>query len=223
MKKRKRLYPRRARALRRAALALAMLLFCNFVLHIGLPLPIQALRYAEQSEGVYERTRVVMKRWEPGMMHLIDALYLAEGENTLSLFCASPGVYGWMGGFVWPVDTTDGGDVQAGAVNMSRDGREDAVVFYGRVKGTEAVDLTADVLSEEWTDAEDGPRSYVYEYEIGEEDRRVRDGYTYFIFVEPDPVPEEKQRFPRAYRILVNRGEERIAYDFGPTASVYWG
>ena len=224
MKKKKRFYPRRVRALRRLAVALALLLFCNGVLHVGLLLPIQALRVCEQSEGVYERTHVVRRRIEPGMMHLIDFLYLTEGENTLSLFCAHPGVYGWLDGFVWPVDTSDGGDVQAGTVSMTRRDREDIIVFYGRVKGTENVRLTANVRTEDWNDAESGPHIHVYGHEIGKEDCLVRGGYTYFIFIEPNPAPKDvRNRLPSYHQLIVNRGEEHIAYEIEQGASVFWG
>ncbi len=224
MKKTKRVYPRRVRALRRAAVALALLLFCSLVLHVGLLLPIQALRVCEQNQGVYERTRVVQRRLEPGMMHPIDVLYLTEGENTLSLFCTNPGLFGWTDGFVWPVDTSDGGDVQAGAVSMTREGKERVLVFYGRVRGTEEMELNGSVRTEDWNDAEKGLQIHAYGHGIGEEDRVVRDGYTYFIFVEPDPVPEEtRSRLPCYYQLFVNRGGEHIAYEITQTASVFWG
>lgn len=224
MKRTKRFYPRRIRALRRLAIALALLLFCNCVLHVGLLLPIQALRVCEQSEGVYERTRVVWRRWEPNMMHLVDALYLTESENTLSLFCTHPGLSGWLDGFVWPVDTSDGGDVQAGAVSMARGDREPVIVFYGRVKGTEGLKLTANVRTEDWNDAENGPHIHVYGHEIGKEDCLVRDGYTYFIFVESNPVPKDlRNRLPAYHQLIVNRGEEHIEYEIERGASVFWG
>lgn len=224
MRKAKRLYTRRIRAIRTAAIALAMLLLCNGVLHIGCLLPIQALRQCEQYEGVYERTRVVQRRLEPGMMHLIDVLYLTEGENSLSLFCANPGLFGWMDGFVWPVDTSDGGDVHAGVVTMSRRNREGLVVFYGRVKGTEGVRLTANVCTELRLDAEHSEHVHVYGHGVGEEYCRVRDGCTYFIFIEPYPVPEEESlQYPPVYQLIVNRGEEHIACEIERTASVFWG
>ena len=224
MKKKKRFYPRHVRALRRLAVALGLLLFCNCALHVGLLLPIQALRVCEQSEGVYERTRVVWRRWEPNMMHLVDALYLTESENTLSLFCTHPGLSGWLDGFVWPIDTSDGGDVQAGAVSMARGDREDVVVFYGRVKGTENVRLTANVRTEDWNDAESGPQFHVYGHGIGKEDCLIRNGYTYFIFMEPNPVPKDvRNRLPAYHQLIANRGEEHIAYEIGQGASVFWG
>ena len=224
MKRAKKLYPRRVRALRMAAIALSLLLFCNYVLHIGFLLPIQALRACEQLKGVYERTQVVQRRLEPGMIHLIDVLYLTEGENSLSLFCTHPTLLGWMDAFVCPVDTSDGGDVQAGAVWMGRDGRENLIVFYGRVKGTEDVHLDAYVRTEEWDDAENGVHTCFYGRGIGEEDRLVRDGYTYFIFIEPNPVPEDaRNRLLAYYQIIFNHGGEHIEYEIEQTASVFWG
>ena len=220
----KHFYPRHIRALRRAAIALTLLLFCNCVLHVGLLLPIQALRVCEQSEGVYERTRAVWRRWEPNMMHLVDALYLTESENTLSLFCTHPSLSGWLDGFVWPVDTSDGGDVQAGAVNMSRGDRESIIVFYGRVKGTEGLKLTANVRTEDWNDTENGLHIHIYGHGIGKEDCLVRDGYTYFIFVESNPVPKDvRNRLPAYHQLIVNRGEEHIEYEIERGASVFWG
>lgn len=219
----KRLYTRRARALRRAAVALALLLFCNVVLHIGYLLPIQAIRLAEESEGVYEPTRAVMNQWRPNMMHLTDCLYLNEGEHSLSLGCTHLTPLGWDDSFVWPGDAFDGGDVQAGVVDMSRKGHERLLVFYGRVRGTEDVTLTANAVRRDWDDAAQTERIRVYGHGVGEEDCLVRGGYTYFIFVEPDPVMEKLQQFPTSYQLVVNRGEEHFSCDIERTASVLWG
>lgn len=223
MKREKKIYPRHIRAIRTAAVALAMLLYCNSVLHFGfIFLPIQTLRQCEQLTGVYERTRVVQRRWEPGMMHLIDLLYLTEGENTLSLFGTHPGILGWQDSFLWTVDTSDGGDVHAGAVGMARNNHESDLVFYGRVKGTENVRLTANVRIEDRYDAGIEPHIHVYGHEIGKEDCLVRDGYTYFVFVEPNPVPQDKP-YPTDYQLIVNRGGEHAAYEIEQTAGVFWG
>ena len=225
MKREKKIYPRHVRALRTAAIALAMLLYCHSILHFGfLLLPTQTLHVLKQLTGVYERTQVVQRRLESGMTHLIDVLYLTEGENSLSLFCTHPGLFGWTDAFLWPVDTSDGGDVHAGVVTMSRRNREGLVVFYGRVKGTEGVRLTANVCTELRLDAEHSEHVHVYGHGVGEEYRRVRDGCTYFIFIEPYPVPEEELReYPPAYQLIVNRGEEHTAYEIEQTASVFWG
>lgn len=225
--KRNKLLPRRRRALRMAALALALLLFCNLVLHSGFLLPIQAVRLAEENAGVCEATRVIAAQWRPNLMHLTDRLYLTEGENSLTLSCThlQPPPFGWGGAFAWPVDTSDGGDAQAGAVIMNRRDHEETLVFYGRVLGTEDVELTVNVRTEDWDDTENGPHIHVYGHGVGAEDILIRNGCTYFLFVEPNPVPKEaRNRLVPHYQLIVNRGGEHISLELETNvASVFWG
>lgn len=213
MKKKKRFYPRHVRALRRLAVALGLLLFCNCVLHVGLLLPIQALRVCEQSEGVYERTRVVWRRWEPNMMHLVDALYLTESENTLSLFCTHPGLSGWLDGFVWPVDASDGGGAHLGLVDMSRDKHERTVVFYGRI---DASDVTRLELHGESVDRNTG-----FALGVSQDNWFVRDGKTYLLLAEPCRFGKWEQA---EYSLIVETEDgETAEYPVEQVASVSWG
>ena len=218
MKKEKRLYTRRGRALRAAALALALLLFCNGVLHIGFLLPSQAFRCAERRQGVYEREKIVARRWEPGMMHATDRLFLAEGKNSLTLGCTYLTPYGWDPSFVWALDASEGGDVQAGVIAMGR-GDKSALVFFGRIEGTDVEYLNANVR----VDDVENSHVYYYGHEIGNTERVVRNGCTYYICVAPEPVPEELSRLPRSYVLVVNRPDGSSDHAFELTAGVSWG
>ena len=209
----KRFYPRHIRALRRLAIALSLLLFCNGVLHVGLLLPIQALRVCEQSEGVYERTHVVRRRIEPGMMHLVDCLYLTEGGNTLSLFCTHPSIPGWLDGFVWPINISDGGEVHLGLVDMSRDKHERTVVFYGRI---DASDVTRLELHGESADRNTG-----FALGVSRDNWFVRDGKTYLLLAEPCSFGKWEQA---EYSLIVEtENGETAEYPVGQAASVIWG
>lgn len=222
MRKGKRLYTRKNRAIRAAAAALLLLLFCNGVLHIGYLLPIQAARLGEERAGVFERTRVVLARF-CSVAHLVDRCYLTEGGSSLTLCWTHPAFYGWDGSFAFPLDTSAGGSIQAGVVGMVGMDRESRLVFYGRVKGTGLQGLTANVKV--WKSGLRGAGDvHLYGHGVGPEHRAERDGCTYFVFVEPYPVPEEQRVMPWDCQVVADYGGGRAEdFDCGPSAWVSWG
>lgn len=226
-KKVKRLYPRRERALRTAGLALALLLFCNGVLHLGFLLPAQADAYAAQRSGVYGPLKTAAAQWKPGMLHKTGRLALLEGENSLSLRYTYWNFYGWEPSFLWPLDTSDGADVHAGVVGMSREGHEEVLVYYGRVRGTDITHLTLDVSVETYdadTDADTLHRHvYAYGKDAEETEQYIKGGYTYFICAVADPVPAEFADLTRRYHIVVNRESGSEDYEVEAVAGVCWG
>lgn len=220
-KKVKRLYPRRERALRTAGLALALLLLCNGVLHLGFLLPAQADAYAAQRYGVYGPLKTVAVQWKPGMLHKTGRLSLLEGENSLSLRYTYWNLYGWEPSFLWALDTSDDADVHAGVVSLTRDTKEHILVFYGRVRGTDVTSLYANIKVWAFED-----HVYIYGNEIGAEEQYVKDGYTYFFSAVTDPVPAE-WRGGESYQLQINRSDADDAWDgsYEPelTAGVWLG
>lgn len=199
-KKAKRLYPRRERALRTAGLAIALLLFCNCVLHIGYLLPVQQTYDAAQYSGVYGKLRTVAAQWKPKLLGRLGRLALVEGENSLSLNDTHWSPLGWLSMGLHPVDTSDGGDVEAGVAVLWRDGYERVNVFYGRIRGTDVSSLFPSVV------VEVAEENHVYSYsrEITAEEWYVKDGYTYFLSVQPDDVPASLYGYPPRYWLQVN-------------------
>ena len=211
--KAKHLYTRRVRALRKAALALAMLLFCNFVLHIGFLLPVAAFRYAGQRAGVYGRTRVAAARWEPGMMHATDRLYLAEGGGCLTLGCTYLYPLGWDPSFAWPIDASSGADAHLGLVDMSRDSHERTIVFYGRI---DASDVTRLELHGESVDGNTG-----FALGVSRDDWFVWDGKAYLLLAEPCRFGKWEQA---EYSLVVETADGGTTeYPVEQVASVSWG
>ena len=213
MKKTEKLRTRRQRALHALAWALGLLLTCNYVLHFGYLLPIQAFRCAEQREGVYERERVVAARWEPGMMHATDRLYLAEGKNCLSLGCTSLSLFGWDASFVWPVDTASEGDAHLGLVQMSRKGHEHTVVFYGRI---DEADVTRLELHGESMDGNNG-----FALGVSRDDWFIKDGKTYLLL--PDPYQFTKGEYAEYSLVVETEDGGTVEYAVEQSAGVSWG
>ncbi len=213
-KKVKRLYPRRERALRTAGLALILLLLCNCVLHLGFLLPAWADAYAAQRSGVYGPLRTVAAQWKPGMLHKTGRLALLEGENSLSLRYTYWNLYGWEPSFLWALDTSDDADIHAGVVSLTRDTKDHILVFYGRIRGTDVSSLFPSVV----VDVAEENHVYAYAREITAEERYVRDGYTYFLSVQPDDVPASLDGYAPRYQLQVNCGDWDASYDIEPFA-----
>ncbi|MBE6910616.1 MAG: hypothetical protein E7474_13755 [Ruminococcaceae bacterium] len=224
MRKAKRIYSRRERALRAALIALALLLYCNGVLHLGFLLPAQETAFAAQYNGVYGPVKTVAVQWKRGMMHFADRLSLVEGENSLSLHGTYLAPYGWEPSFLWPVDTADGADVHAGVVCMCREAHEDVLVFFGRIRGTDVTYLYPNVTVQRYDDAE---KQFVhvhgYANEVVEAEKYVKDGYTYFICAFADPVPAEYMDLERTFQLVVNRESGSEDHEVEYVAGVVWG
>lgn len=120
---------RRRRALRNLAAAALTVFLVNSLLHIGLLLPIQAIREVEEREGT--RGRVVKRIWEPAVFKT-GLFYLTENEDMVFLGSTHFSVLGWAPGFGWAVDCTEDAPLHAAHATSGRDGRE-VWHFYGRV------------------------------------------------------------------------------------------
>lgn len=121
---------RRRRALRYLGYAALTVVLVNYVLHVGLLLPIQAIRAVEEREGVHGR--VVTWRREPAV-HRAGLFCLTENEDMVLLGYTYPGLLGWNPGFGWALDCTGGAPLYAAESASARDGRETVWYFYGRV------------------------------------------------------------------------------------------
>ena len=213
MKKTEKLRTRRQRALHALAWALGLLLVCNYVLHFGYLFPIQAFRCAEQREGVYERERVVAARWEPGMIHATDRLYLAEGENCLTLGCTYLSLLGWDPSFAWPIDTSSGGDAHLGFVGMSRRNQHRTVVFYGRIDNPGVTRLE---LHGESMDGNNG-----FALGVSRDDWFIKDGKTYLLL--SDSYRFSDGEYAEYSLVVETEDGETVEYAVEQAAGVSWG
>lgn len=120
---------RKRRALRHLAIAALTVFLVNTFLHMGLLLPIQAIREVEEREGVHGR---VVTRFRETAIHRTGLVYLTENEDMVFLGNTYFSILGWSPGFGWAVDCTEDAPLHAGQSAASRDGRS-VWHFYGRV------------------------------------------------------------------------------------------
>ena len=130
MKKQKRILTRRQSALRAAAIALAVMLFLNHVMHLGLIFPVQTVWQLEERAGI-EHTRVVKRSHTPEIQKTNIAFLSENDEATLFSSCHLT-IYGWMANFHVALDCTGEEPLYAGVSYMSRDENR-AWYFFGRV------------------------------------------------------------------------------------------
>ena len=130
MKKKKRILTRRQSALRVTAIALAVMLFLNHVMHLGLIFPVQTVWQLEERAGV-EHTRVVKRSPTPEIQKTNIAFLSENDEATLFSSCHLT-IYGWMANFHVALDCTGEEPIYAGVSYMSRDENR-AWYFFGRV------------------------------------------------------------------------------------------
>lgn len=88
--KKKRLYTRKKRVLRRIGWALLALLLVNTVCHTYYLLPVQRLWTVEEQWGC-GRTKVVERMWQDGRLW-----YFTENENAVLLMAQKPTLTGWQ-------------------------------------------------------------------------------------------------------------------------------
>ena len=94
MTRRGKLPTRKRGAMRHAARALILLLVVQYLLHVGLLLPIQAIHMAEEREGV-RGTRVLRRLWEPDI-YKSTLFYLSASEDAVVLSDARLTFLGWL-------------------------------------------------------------------------------------------------------------------------------
>lgn len=211
MKKVKKLYSRKRRALRRLALLLAALLACNCIFHFAYLLPIQALRYGEQELGVYGRAEILAARWRfhgrVGNAIPARRIYFTAGERMVQ-FCGVELTFaGWVPSFGRWLDCSDGEAVHGGrAAFPNRDGTQTDWYFYGRV----------DVPDADWIElagTRDGENFLTYAALNGRDDGWFeRDGCVYFL-----AGPENfREAFPgdEIPYLIVQRSGEAVFYPY---------
>lgn len=166
MRRRRRLPTRRRRALGCAALALALLLLVQGLLHTGLLLPIQAVRLGEGQEGVRD-TRVILRQWEPEL-YRTSLCYLTASDRALVLSHPHLTVRGWQGGGTALLDCVEDQPLHAKEQVILLDAGAEAEnryygthhFFYGRVDdpAIETVEIQLKVPPEA---AEGGPSGHL--------------------------------------------------------------
>ena len=160
--KQKRILTRRQSALRAAAVTLAVLLFVNHVMHLGLIFPVQTVWQLEERAGV-EHTRVVKRSHTPEIQKT-NIAFLSENEEATLFSSCYLTIYGWMANFHVALDCTGDAPVYAGASYMSRDENR-AWYFFGRVDDPAIQRVEISLCSEEYDEM-----SHAY---VGEEVHRM--------------------------------------------------
>ena len=146
-KKRTPLPSRKRVALRRIAIAAAVIFCVNFFMHIGLLLPIQAIWQLEEREGA-RHTSVVTRDWAPEV-HRAHLVYLTENDDTTLFGSTYLTIYGWMAGFSVALDCTEEAPLYAGRSYMSRDDGK-VWYFFGRVDDPAIETVAVSLQSEDW-------------------------------------------------------------------------
>nr|WP_326172360.1 hypothetical protein [uncultured Oscillibacter sp.] len=182
MKRRKRLPTRRRDALRHASRALILLLLVQNLLHVGLLLPVQALRETEEREGVCG-TKVLRRIWEPDI-YKTSLFYLTASENALLLGDVHFTHLGWFPQFGAALDCTGGAPLYAAERTVSRYGQEGTYCFfYGRADAPsiETVELSLRYIS--GYDEAEGENIYQEHVRltVPKESWMERDGHRYFL------------------------------------------
>ena len=155
---------RRRRALKRTAIALALLFCINYIMHIGLLLPRQAVHQIEERNAT-GWTQVVAREWTPEI-HKTHLAYLSQNENATLFSSTYLTFYGWRVGFGVALDCTEEAPAHAGFSTMYRND-EQAWYFFGRVDDS-AVQRVELSLCREEADAMSHPV-------LGAEVRRITD------------------------------------------------
>lgn len=140
MRRKKKLSTRRRRGVRCAAAALVLLILAQNFLHTALLLPIQAVRLAEEQNGVQD-TRAVRRQWEPELFNGTALFYLTANDNAVLLTDTYLTAQGWQPRYSGLLDCTEDKPLHAGERIVTLDAGEDAenryygthLFFYGRV------------------------------------------------------------------------------------------
>lgn len=171
---------RRRRALKYLAYAALAVLIVNYTMHIGLLLPVQAIREVEEREGAHGR--IVKWLWEPAV-YRTGLFCLTENENMVLLGSTHFSFLGWSPGFGWAVDCTGGAPLYAGETASYRDGRETIWHFYGRVDDPEIE--TVEISLRSITGYDEAEQKNLYEERVlltsPREDWLEKEGRRFFL------------------------------------------
>ena len=192
---------RRRRALKRTAITLVLLFCINYIMHIGLLLPRQAVHQIEERKAT-GWTQVVAREWTPEI-HKTHLAYLSQNENATLFSSTYLTFYGWMVGFGVALDCTEEAQAHAGFSTMYRKDNR-SWYFFGRVDdpAVQRVELS---LCREEADAMSHPL-------LGAEVRRITDielmeqsGRRYFLV--KDRGEWDTDRYNRLRPILLGFDE----------------
>lgn len=219
-KKKTALPDRKRRALKRTAIALALIFCVNYVMHIGLLLPRQAVHQIEERKAT-GHTRVVAREWTPEI-HATHIAYLSQNEKATLFSSAYLTLYGWMAGFGVALDCTEEAPAYAGFSTMYRKD-DQAWCFFGRVDDP-AVARVEVSLCATAVDAKSRPST-------GDEVRRLTDvelmeqsGRRYFL--EKDSGEWDNERYNQLRPVLMGfdaSGNEVLRMEIEQGTASYFG
>ena len=169
---------RRRRALRRVLIAAAALVLVNHIFHMGLLLPIQAVRQSEELNGI-GRTDVVLRDRAPEI-HKSHLIYLMESEDITMLSGAYLTVFGWMNGFGVAVDCSEPAPIYGGHWNMTPTDGASLYYVFGRVDDPDIDYLKVQAQYEDWTTGA-GIRRTAFEWGSSRDSWTEKDGRYYFL------------------------------------------
>lgn len=181
MKKAKRKTPsRRRQALGYLVYLTAAVLFLQHVLHVGLLLPIQAIREVEEREGAHGQ---VVARFREPAVHRTGLFYLTENEDMVLLGNTYLSLLGWTPGFGWALDCSGGGPLHAARSSSARDGGETVWHFYGRIDSPEIETVEISLRGIAGYDEEKQEELYEERQVLsaGREDWLEKDGRRFFL------------------------------------------
>lgn len=170
---------RRRRALRRVLIAAAVLVLVNHIFHIGLLLPIQAIRQNEELNGI-GRTSVVLRDRAPEI-HKSHLIYLTESEDITMLSGAYLTIMGWMSAFGVPVDCSEPAPIHGGHWNMTPKDGPSLYCAFGRIDDPDIDYLKVQAQYEDWTTGA-GIRRTAFEWGSSRDSWTEKEGKYYFLF-----------------------------------------
>ena len=199
MTRRGKLPTRKRGAMRHAARALILLLVVQYLLHVGLLLPIQAIHMAEEREGV-RGTRVLRRLWEPDI-YKSTLFYLSASEDAVVLSDARLTFLGWLPQFGTALDCTGSAPLHAAERSVSQSGKPGRhMFFYGRVDdpAIETVELSLRYISGYGRGGEKNRFEVAVLLTVPEESWIERNGRRYFLLsykLEDWPYESGEQTF----------------------------
>ena len=211
---------RRRAALRRLLRGLIVLVLANHFFSVGLLLPIQAIHKAVERGGAVG-TRVIAREWTPEL-YATHLLYLTGSETATVLADTHLGILGWESGFECTLDCTSGAPLYAGERSMSRDGREDSLLYYfGRVDDPDIAAVAVSIQAETYIDGRPVRRE-VRRLEVPE--LLERKGYRYFLVSALEPEWEREDAVLKTVAVALDgNGREVGAWDIHNASYSHYG
>ena len=179
-----RLPTRRRLALRSLVLAAVLLLAANQAFGIGLLLPGQAVRQAEETTGT-GRTDVVTWTREPDVGKTMR-VYLSANDSAVLLTPVYLSVCGWMDGGGLALDCSDGAPFHAGGRKLTWQDTDSVYYAFGRVDRPDITRLRVSLMDA----SQNGEAGAAPAERFGRETEKTawleQDGAWYFLLRIPD-------------------------------------